>query len=139
MLQIDIDILLDESKKRLEKLREETQFEEMHYKLLHAKKEEMLQSPDSLKVKQLRPVKTNGGHRAAGSLVKGSLTSHMIEVFRAEGKPMRAPKIAERLKARGYDTKAKSGLSVSVSTTLAHHRDKYFKKIKTGIYDLLER
>lgn len=138
-MQVDINSLIARCDETISKLKDDLRLEErLRQRLLEIKG-----GGGSTAVQSFpsgSPVTTggNGAHRPAGTVVSGSLLSHVMEVMRIEGRQMRAREIAERVGARGYSTKAKGGLPIAVSTVLAHNGGKLFRKIKPGVYTLME-
>lgn len=134
-MQVDIDQLLAQCDGTISKLMDDLRLEErLRQRLLEMKGGFVL--PQAQPLLPGAPVtnSSNGGHRPAGTVVSGSLLSHVMEVMRAEGRQMRAREIAERVEARGYATSAKGGLKIAVSTLLAHDGGKLFRKIEPGVY-----
>ena len=144
-MQVDLDDMIDKSKEKILQFQEQIKLAEDRVKLEEMYQERLLlEKREVLENAAAQPTKAesrNGGHRPLGLLVNGSLLSRIIKVMTAEGGPMRAGEIAKRLESQGFRTAAKSGLPMVISSTLGHHEKdgKHFNKVKTGLYDLLER
>lgn len=148
-MQSELDVLLARTEESIAKLKDQLRVEELLRERLMEIKGQMRASPP---IRMLLPSathvfheaaetgqKSHDGHKTSVAIVNGSLMSHMVAVLEEEGRGMKAREIAERVKARGYDTDAKGGLPVAVSTSLAHGQGKVFQKVGYGVYDLKSR
>jgi hypothetical protein len=138
-MQVDINSLIARCDQAISKLKDDLRLEErLRQRLLEIEDGSVSLAGETLSSRSPVSSGGNGGHRPAGTVVSGSLLSHVIEVMRTEGRNMRAREIAERVEARGYTTNAKGGLKIAVSTVLAHNGGKVFRKIEPGVYALKE-
>ena len=105
--------MIGSSQKRLARLREEIAFEERYLKDLQS------QCPQ------------------IGFIPKSSLTAHIVLVFKAQKRVLRAKEIVILLAIIGIHTDAKCGMLMNVNATLYKRKD-LFERVDRGIYRLRE-
>ena len=77
----------------------------------------------------------NNGKVTIRHVAEKSLTDHIVQIFRAEGRNLRAKEIVERLDKMGITTTAKRGMLPNVNSSLFRRKD-LFKKRDRGLYGL---
>ena len=138
----EIDMLLARTEETIARLKDDLRLEErLRERLIEVRGQKSAPVPITVVAHDDgdATTKSHGGRRSSKATVAGSLFSHVIAVLQEAGKGLKAREIADHVRARGYDTSAKGGLSVAVSTILAHNRDTTFQKIAHGVYDLKSR
>lgn len=122
-----LDGMIHDAELQLKSLRDEITVEERYLADLRKRRSASHSQADNKS--------QNNGKATTRHIAEKSLTDHIVQIFRSEGRNLRAKEIVECLDKMGITTTAKRGMIPNVNSSLFRRKD-LFKKKDRGLYGL---